>query len=254
MDILSLITDTDAEPRPRRVLLYGSHGIGKSTFAACAPNPIFVRTEDGARDIKGAKTFPLCKSFAEAWQQVDALKRGEHEFKTLAIDSADWLERLVFRQVCADAGKESISDIGGGFGKGQDKAAELMNLFLDQLSEVNESRNLMVIVLAHAKVERYENPAIGAYDRYTPKLDKRINGVIQEWADEVLFANYKVYVKSDGKHFGEEKKLGIGGTERVIYTTEKPSHMAKNHLGLPEELPLAFSSYWDAVKVAKAAV
>ena len=36
---------------PRRVLLFGTHGVGKSTWGAMADKPIFVPTEDGLGDI-----------------------------------------------------------------------------------------------------------------------------------------------------------------------------------------------------------
>ena len=32
---------------PRRALLYGTHGIGKSTFGSMADKAIFIQTEDG---------------------------------------------------------------------------------------------------------------------------------------------------------------------------------------------------------------
>lgn len=245
-NILSLIEDSNASPRPRRVLLYGTHGIGKSTWAAMAPSPVFIRTEDGLRDIAGAKTFPLCKSIGDVCEQIQALKIGEHAFQTLAIDSADWLEQLIMKFVCDRAGKDSIAEVGGGFGRGETQAADMYRYVLSELADLNEHRAMTVILIAHCKVERFENPTTEAYDRYTPKLDKRINSVVQEWADEVLFANYKVYTRTDGKGF-EERKLATGSGERVLYTTEKPGHLAKNRLALPDELPLLFSEYWKHV-------
>jgi hypothetical protein len=250
VDILDLITDTDAEPRPRRIVLYGTHGIGKSTFAACAPDPIFVRTEDGLRDIKGAKTFPLCTSIGDVFEQVAALQRGNHNFKTFALDSADWAEQLIWKYVCESNSKQSMADFG--FGKGYESAASTFRILLDEIGKLNEV-GMTTVLIAHCKIERFENPATEAYDRYTPKLHKHIVGLFQEWADEVLFATYKVFTKKEGQGF-DERRIAMGTGERVIYTTEKPSHMAKNRLALPEELPLAFSAYWEAVMTAKAAV
>ena len=47
--------------RPPRIVLYGTHGIGKSTFAAQAPNPVFIPTEEGL-DAINATAFPVCLS------------------------------------------------------------------------------------------------------------------------------------------------------------------------------------------------
>lgn len=251
MSFLDFIKDTDAEPRPRRVMLYGTHGIGKSTWAACAPNPVFIRTEDGLRDIKGAKTFPLCKSIDDAFAQIQALKTEKHNFQTVALDSADWLEQLVWKHLCAEAGKQSLADFG--FGKGYETAAAIFRTFLDELSELNIQRGMTAILIAHCAIVRFEDPTTDAYDRYEPKLHKKTVGAVQEWADEVLFANYKVYTKTDGTGF-DERKIATGGGERVIHTTEKPGHLAKNRLALPPEMPMEFASYWDAVKAASGRV
>jgi hypothetical protein len=129
----------------------------------------------------------------------------------------------------------------------------MFNLVLDELKKLRDERSMMVILIAHCAVQRFEDPRTEAYDRYVPKLHKHINGTIQEWCEEVLFANYKVFVRKDGDGF-QERRLGVGTGERVIYTSEKPSHLAKNRLALPEELPLAFSAYWDAVQAATTSV
>jgi len=100
---------------PRRVLLYGTQGIGKSTWAASAPLPVFIPTEDGLEDI-GAPRFPVAKSYGDVMGALAALYNGPCEFRTVAIDSADWLERLIWAEVCAVKSVSAISEIG--YGKG----------------------------------------------------------------------------------------------------------------------------------------
>lgn len=46
---------------PPRLLVYGLDGSGKSTFAAGAPNAIFIQTEKGL-DQLGPARFPLAKN------------------------------------------------------------------------------------------------------------------------------------------------------------------------------------------------
>lgn len=235
------------KPRPRRVLLYGTHGIGKSTFGAMAPNPVFIPTEDGIRNID-VPAFPLCTSMADVFQAVQELQTESHKFETAVLDSVDWFEQLVWTHICNQAGKDSIAEIG--FGKGYEQAAEIMRALLREFSKLD----MLVILIAHAKVEKFENPSSESYDRYTPKVHKHINGTLQEWADEVLFANYKVYTRETDEGFGKSRTLGIGQGERIVFTSEKPGHLAKNRLGLPDELPLAFASYWEHVTSPKQAV
>ncbi len=245
MSFLDMISEP--EPRARRVLLYGTHGIGKSTFGAMAPKPVFIQTEDGLRNIPRVKAFPLAKSFTDVMQQIQELTTQDHNFKTLVLDSVDWTERHIQQFICTQGGKSSIAEFG--FGKGYDLVASYFSEMLSALSELNTARDMLVVLLAHCQVERFENPQTEAYDRYTPKVHKKINGTLQEWCDEVFFANYKIYTKTEEGGYGKERKLGIGSGERVIYTTERPSHLAKNRIeDCPQELPLAFSAYWDLIK------
>ena len=100
---------------PRRTLVYGVHGVGKSTFGAMAERPVFIQTEEGLADIE-CERFPLAGSLADALEALGALYTGEHAYGTVVIDSLDWLERLIWAEVCRKRGVETIEDIG--YGKG----------------------------------------------------------------------------------------------------------------------------------------
>jgi hypothetical protein len=107
---------------------------------------------------------------------------------------------------------------------------------------------MAVILLSHAKVERYESPESESYDRYSPDLHKSSSSMIQEWCDEVLFASTRVYTKKQDEGFNRTRNVAIGGKERFIRTSESASSIAKNRLGLPAELPLEWSAYAECVK------
>ncbi|WP_423830963.1 AAA family ATPase, partial [Staphylococcus pseudintermedius] len=47
-----------------RLLVWGVSGVGKTTFAAAAPNPIFLCTEEGAESLNVAR-FPLLTSYEQ---------------------------------------------------------------------------------------------------------------------------------------------------------------------------------------------
>lgn len=249
---LSEIT-SGRERRPRRVMLYGTQGIGKSTWAAQAPKPIFLPTEDGLGEIDCEK-FPKAKTFEEVMGRLAELYTEKHPYRSLSVDSLDWLERLIWVEVCKENGVKSIDAIG--YGKGYGFAMTLWNDFLTGLSALRDEKGMTIILIAHARIERFENPETDAYDRYTPRLHKTAAHLIQEWCDEVLFASYRVLTRQagDGLH---KKVKGIGTGERIIRTVERPAHQAKNRLGLPDELPLAweaFAAYIDGngTKVKKA--
>jgi hypothetical protein len=225
------------KPKPRRVMLYGTHGIGKSTFGAMAESPIFIPTEDGLGDIE-CESFPLARSLGDVMAALESLYSGDHNYKSVVIDSLDWLERLIWQEVCEDEQAPSIEKIG--YAKGYAFAIEKWRTVLGALDALRSDRGMTVIVIAHAKIEKFENPETVPYDRYSPRLHKLASALVQEWADEVLFATYKVLTVKVDEGFNKAKHNGVGTGERIIRTVERPAHVAKNRLNLPEELPLDY--------------
>lgn len=251
MSLMSSIVSGKVE-RPRRTFMYGVEGIGKSSLAASAEDTIFIQTEDGAGDIDVDK-FPLCENYKVFKDQVLALMSEEHEYKHLAIDSVDWLEKLIEQDLVeswnSSEGQsiKSLSEIPYGKGSGM-LEAEIFNV-LNVLDCLVRERKMGIILIAHSEISRFEAPDVEAYDRYVPALNKKVSPIVREWADEVLFLNYKVSTVKVDDNFGKAKHKGIGGTQRLIYTTEKPAHMAKNRCGLPETMELA-PNYWTISKQA----
>lgn len=226
--------------KPRRTKVYGTHGVGKSTFAAESEKPIFVQTEDGLAGIE-ADRFPLATRYGDVLNALSELYTEQHEYRTVVIDSLDWLERLIWTDVCEKRGVENIEDIG--YGKGYVFALTQWREILAGLDGLRNDRDMGVILIAHAQIEKFANPETDTYDRYSPRLHKQASALIQEWCDEVLFAAYRLHTKTTDEGFGRKRVQGIGTGERIIRTTERPAHVAKNRLGLPEELPLDYATY-----------
>ena len=228
------------QPAPRRIMLYGTHGIGKSTWGSMAPKPVFIQTEDGLGEIACDK-FPLAKRFDDVMQALAELYTEEHPYQTVVTDSLDWLERLIWEEVCRQKTVESIEDIG--YAKGYVFVLTQWREFLTGLDALRRERGMMIVLIAHAKIERFENPETENYDRYVPRIHKHASHVVQEWCDEVLFATYRVHVKQTKEGFDKKVTKGVGSGERIVRTAERPAHVAKNRLNLPEELPLDWNSY-----------
>jgi len=225
--------------KPRRTVFYGPHGIGKTTFASEFPSAVFIPTEDGCDDLDVA-SFPLCRSLEDAWgAMVELGGSKDHGFKTVVVDSADWLEQLIWKTVCEKHGKKAITDFD--YGKGYGESAAIFKKILTAL-DTCRAIGMHVVLLAHCEVVKFSDPQNESYDRYTPKLHKSVSSVMQEWADEVLFANYKRYVRKEDLGFNKSRGIA-GGDERVIYTQESAGFLAKNRLGLPAEMPLDFAEY-----------
>lgn len=234
---------------PPRIVLYGPHGIGKSTFANDA-GAIFIPTESGLDQIAVKAKFPLATKLGQVHEYLEFLLRGKHDHYALAIDTVDWLERLIFAQVIKDDPKDvdSIDEAFGGWGHGYTAALQKWYQLFDKLDEIRRVRNMLVILLAHSKVSPYNDPSHEPYDRYTLDLysSKSVNtpGKIQEWADAVLFAGYKSVVrevKSTKDKNKTEKRIAIGSGDRVLYCQERPAFLAKNRFGMPLEIPFSWA-------------
>jgi len=235
-------------PRPRRIVLYGTHGIGKSTWASKAPSPIFVPTEDGLEDI-GADRFPVCRSLGDFNTAISQLLTEQHDYATVVIDTLDWLEKLVWQTVAAEEGKSHIEEIG--FAKGYKYASSQWDFILNSLEHLRKQRRMAIILLAHAKIERFNSPDSEPFDRYDLDLHKFASATIQEWADEVLFARYQVFTMQEESKFNGKRVRGVGGKDRIIHTCEEASHVAKRRIPMPDVIPMEFAEYAKYVMAAK---
>ena len=216
-----------------RLFVYGPEGIGKSTFAAELPDPIFIDVEGGTNQLPVAR-MPRPTSWAMLMSEIQAVRDGDVPCSTLVIDTADAAEKLCISSVCANNGVTGIEKMP--YGKGYVFVKEDWCRMLDLLSEVIE-RNINVVLLGHSRLDKFERPdESGAYDRFSPKLidSKRasVAAVTKEWSDAVLFLDYKIYVEEDNG------KAKARGGKRVIRTTHHPCWDAKNRFGLPDEMPL----------------
>lgn len=223
--------------RAQKVVVYGPEGIGKSTFAAQFPEPLFIDTE-GSTDNMDVSRLDKPSSYTMLKNEIAWVKANPTVCKTLVIDTIDWAESLVIADVCAQHGKKGIEDFG--WGNGYTYTKEEMGSLLNQLGELVDL-GINVVLTAHAQMRKFEQPdEMGSYDRWELKLGKKTSSqtapLVKEWADMVLFANYKTVVMTADNG----KKKATGG-QRVLYTQHHPAWDAKNRHGLPEKMPFDYA-------------
>ena len=226
-------------PGAKKVVVYGPEGIGKSTIASMFPDPLFIDTEGSTKDMDVTRT-PMPSSWMMLMELVMEVRRTPGLCRTLVIDTADWAEMLCITQICDKNHKSSIEDFG--YGKGYTFVQEEFGRLLNLLEEVVRT-GVNVVLTAHAKMRKFEQPdELGAYDRWEMKLTKQTAPMVKEWADMVLFCNYKTFVVNvDGQGAQKGKNKAQGG-KRVMYTTHHSCWDAKNRYGLPDEVPFGYDS------------
>lgn len=236
MSLLSQVV-TGKIDAPHFVLIYGPDGVGKTSFAAAAPKPIFLGTEEGTNSLDVAR-FPVMHDFDEASQAIKELTDGKHDYQTLAVDSIDWLETLVWKKVCKTHGQTSIEDFG--YGKGYAYALQVWKEWIESVKALRRVRKMNVVFVAHSQVKTFNDPSqTAAYDRHQLKLNDKAGALFREAVDAVFFATYETFVKEEkGK-----KAKAFGDGKRVIFTERRPGFDAKNRMGLPFEIPLSWNDY-----------
>jgi hypothetical protein len=263
ISLASLKRGVDA--KPPRIILVGSPGVGKTCFAGSAPGAVFVPTEDGLEPLieKGLLPADLprfrygekgehhtAQSYQDVKESLWALCSEPHDHHWLVVDSADWLEPLIWKQVCEEYGVNSIEKVLDGFGKGYVEADKYWKEVIDAVNFLRLQRSMGIIFTAHTQIKKVDPPDGQPFDQYQMKLHKRAHALLFEWADIVGTAIPKTLVSTETRGSGKSAKKvskAVGEMDRVIHFSEKPSVVAKNRYGLPNELPLSWAAFAEAL-------
>lgn len=226
---------------PRRTTLYGVEGIGKTSFGADAPQPIFIGAEEGF-GLLDVERFPQPERFDDVLDAIYTLRHEKHDHKTLVIDTLDWLEPLIHKFICERDNQENVEAYG--YGKGWNVALDEWRVFTTQLDFLRADTGMEVLLIAHSWIKNFKNPEGDDYDRYELKINNKAAGLIKEWSDVVLFTNYETYANKDTK---TKRVRGVSTGSRLCYASRTAAFDAKNRYGLPDEFPLGWADYQAAL-------
>tara|TARA_R110000772_G_scaffold158008_1_gene269240 strand:- start:736 stop:1560 length:825 start_codon:yes stop_codon:yes gene_type:complete len=237
---LMSIMNKIGKPADRAVIgtICGDSGLGKTTTAASFPNPIVIRAEDGLQAIPEAirpQAFPVLTSVDDLWEQITALVKEEHDYKTVIIDSVTALERLFMNYVIESDPKKpkSINQALGGYGAGLSAVATLHQRVRKACGILNERKGMHVIFIAHADTETLELPDQDPYTRYNLRLGKKSNAPYVDDSDFVGFLKLETFTQGDG-----ERKKAVSTGDRLLVTYATASNVSKNRYGITDDIPV----------------
>lgn len=233
--------------RPLKMVAYGPEGVGKSSFAAQAPDPIFLCAEDGTNELD-VDRFPEPKQWADLFDAVHTLRDSEHGYRTLVVDTLDWIQSMLQRHVIID--NSMTEEKYEAYGRGDKFAIKYWKEFQAALDDLRAVRGMHVVLLAHSHTKTFKNPEGDDFDRYQLALPALADALWKQWPDSLLFLSWETLTKKADNG----KAKGIIG-DRVIYTERTAAFDAKNRYGLPPALPFPPGGGWkafaDAVKASR---
>lgn len=242
MDMKDLIQKSGAT-LPPKIIIYGEEKIGKSTFGADAPNPFFLDFEGGLDYISPAvdKT-PIIESVKQFTDWITYLGTQEHGYKTLVLDSLDWFEDLLAKELCEAEEATSIADDkckAFGYGKGYRLLRDRMDIMLNYIDRLREKTGMGVIIICHGQLKSVTNdPIDDDHQTYELKLSKQVSAKAKEWADIILFAKHEKFITEDQKT--KSKKTVTGG--RILLGNKNAAFSGGGRIEIPQ-IPLSYKEF-----------
>ena len=220
--------------KPHLGIVFGVEGSGKSTLGSTYPAPIFVGPENGSHNLDISRVEEL-KTYKDIMDSLEYLNKEKHDFKTVVIDSLDWVEPLLYKFLCEKYKTDAIEDVGGGYGRYVAIMLGEWSNFITALEKLRE-RGMNVLLIAHYHVKTFNDPSTNEpYERYLMKLQEKTSAKFREWVDYVFFLNFETFTK---KEKGSNKAKAFSDGERYLFTQKTAAYDAKNRFGLPEKMKL----------------
>jgi hypothetical protein len=227
---------------PSRLVMYGEGGIGKTSFAAFAPKPLFLLSpgETGLHTLIDQGQLPEIPNLEVDWPNLlsvlEELRTAKHDYKTLVLDTIDGFEKslkpiVIKTKFEGDDGPKGFTGYSAG-----DRyiAAVPWRELLMALDRLRSEKRMAIIALAHSTMMTFQNPSGPDYTRIVPDIYKDSWRLTFGWADLVLYG-YRVVHASKDK--GEKRaKASMGG--RYMATECDAAFDAKNRHGLTGDIEM----------------
>ena len=237
---MSLLASAKADipNTPLIITLMGQPGSGKTTTACTFPSPFLIKTsgESVPRDLTRYNIEPpvslgVTDTEQKLIDQLSALLREDHNYRTLILDSITGLESMFVSEVVAsDPKAKSIVQAAGGFGAGRETVAAKHMRVRKAAELLRTKRGMNVVFLAHSDITTISPPDGESYSQYSLRLHGKSQAPYVDEVDLIGFLRQPVAL------IGDDRKRAIGRDERILVSTMTPASITKNRLGITEDI------------------
>lgn len=232
-----LLPTQKTPPKPNladlTVLVYGATKIGKSTWCSHADRAVFLSTEPGLNSLEVFQV-PI-RSWDELLAACGEIAEGNHEFRTVILDTVDNAYRMCAEHVCRKFKIEHESDLG--YGKGFALINNEFQRVLNKLAFMPYG----LYLISHSQDVEIETRT-GKYTKTVPTLPEKARKIVLGLVDMVLYCDIETAAGPDGKI----------AARRVMRTKPSLNYEAGDRTGrLPEVIDLDYTKFIEAFNAGR---
>jgi len=227
-----LLPTQKTPPKPNladlTVLVYGATKIGKSTWCSNADRAVFLSTEPGLNSLEVFQV-PI-RSWDELLAACGEIAEGNHEFRTVILDTVDNAYRMCAEHVCRKFKVEHESDLG--YGKGFALTNNEFQRVLNKLAFMPCG----LYLISHSQEVEIETRT-GKYNKTVPTLPEKARKIVLGLVDMVLYCDIETVAGTEGRTVAR----------RVMRTKPSLNYEAGDRTGkLPEVIDLDYTKFTEA--------
>ena len=243
---------TGVEEVPLVTVISGGTSVGKSTTASQADAPIMLNLENGA-EMLDIQKFPLYGKnivFDDCMESLRLIFANHKKMgvKTVIVDSMDWVQKLIHKEVCKQKGVETIDELK--WGAGYQLSASLAIDFFNGLDSLRHL-GLEIIIICHTAIVKVDEPIHDLYEIYDLKLDRLIRNHLKEWATVIAFCEFEQKTHLKGERFGKKVYKATSTGSRIMHTVPQAGFAAKSRIPIPSPLPLDWKIFKQEINNAR---
>lgn len=165
--------------------IYGSGGVGKTTFGVATPKPLLLAFEKGYNALPGVYAMDV-NTWGDMKQILRELKKPEVKavYSTIIIDTVDVASQLCEKYLCSQLGIENIGD-GGWTTNGWAKVKKEWETTFRAIA----MEGYALVFISHAKDKTFKRKDGTEYNQIVPSCSTAYNEIIKNMVDIMAYVS-----------------------------------------------------------------